>query len=64
MRFSLYFIALLIIGMRQREYTRDVLPLIPVNEGFDAVEEDARESVGGYIKRFKKWHGVKDRTDL
>jgi hypothetical protein len=50
--------------MRQREYTRDVLPLIPVNEGFDAVEEDARESVGGYIKRFKKWHGVKDRTDL
>jgi hypothetical protein len=32
--------------MRQREYTRDVLPLIPVNEGFDAVEEDVRESVG------------------
>lgn len=44
--------------------SEDVSPPIPANEGFDAAEEDLRENVEGAIKRFEKWHGVKDRSDL
>jgi len=44
--------------------SEDVSPPIPANEGFDAAEEDLRENVEGCIKRFEKWHGVKDRSDL
>jgi len=44
--------------------SEDVSPPIPANEGFDAAEEDLRENVEGVIKRFEKWHGVKDRSDL
>ena len=29
-----------------------------------AAEEDLRENVKGFIKRFEEWHGVKDRSDL
>jgi len=44
--------------------SEDVSPPIPANEAFDAAEEDLRESVQRFIKRFEKWHGVKDRSDL
>ena len=44
--------------------SEDVSPPIPANEGFDAAEEDLRENVEEFIKRFEKWHGVKDRSDL
>ena len=42
----------------------DVTPPIPANEGFDYAEEDLRENVERFIKRFETWHGVKDRSDL
>jgi hypothetical protein len=44
--------------------SEDVSSPIPANEGFDAAEEDLRENVEEFIKRFEKWHGVKDRSDL
>ncbi|WP_254840942.1 DUF7718 family protein [Natronomonas marina] len=44
--------------------SEEVSPPIPGNDGFDAAEEDLRENVEGFIKRFEKWHGVKDRSDL
>ena len=44
--------------------SEEVAPPIPANDGFDAAEEDLRENVGGLIKRFEKWHGVKDRSGL
>jgi hypothetical protein len=44
--------------------TEAVSPPIPANEAFDAAEEDLRESVERFIKRFEQWHGVKDRSDL
>jgi hypothetical protein len=44
--------------------SKDVSPPIPANGGFDAAEEDLRENAEGFIKRFEKWHGVKDRSDL
>jgi len=51
---------------RDGEKTRseDVSSPIPANEGFDAAEEDLRENVEEFIKRFETWHGVKDRSDL
>ncbi|GAB7010213.1 DUF7718 family protein [Halorubrum trueperi] len=44
--------------------SEDVSPPIPANEGFDAAEEDLRENVEGCIKRFEKWHEVKDKSGL
>jgi|AntRauMinimDraft_4_1070384.scaffolds.fasta_scaffold01299_4 hypothetical protein len=44
--------------------SEEVSPPVPTNEGLDAAEEDLRENVEGFIKRFEKWHGVKDRSNL
>jgi hypothetical protein len=42
----------------------DVSGPIPAAEGFDHAEEDLRENVQRFIKRFETWHGVTDRSDL
>lgn len=39
-------------------------PPIPANDGFDYAEEDLRENVERFIKRFEQWHGVNDETNL
>ena len=44
--------------------SEEVSPPIPANEGFDAAEEDLRENVEEFIKRFEEWHGVKNGSDL
>jgi hypothetical protein len=44
--------------------TEGVSPPIPANKAFDHAEEDLREDVQLLIKRFERWHGVKDRSDL
>lgn len=41
-----------------------ISPPIPANEGFDVAEEDLRQNVEGFIKRFETWHEVTDRIDL
>lgn len=48
----------------EKHRTEDVSPPIPANEAFDYAEEDLRENVERFIKRFEKWHGVTDRSDL
>ena len=35
---------------------------IPANEGFNVAEEDLRANVEQFVRRFEKWHGVKDGT--
>lgn len=37
---------------------------IPANKGFDAAEEDLQEHAEDHVKRFERWHGVKDGSDL
>jgi len=44
--------------------TEGISPPIPANKAFDHAEEDLREDVQLFIKRFERWHGVKDRSDL
>ncbi|AUX10576.1 hypothetical protein AArcSl_2965 [Halalkaliarchaeum desulfuricum] len=44
--------------------TEEVSPPIPANEAFDYAEEDLRENAERFVKRFEKWHGVKDRSGL
>ena len=44
--------------------TEGVSPPIPANKAFDHAEEDLREDVQLLIKRFERWHGVEDRSDL
>ncbi|WP_425487816.1 hypothetical protein [Natronomonas salina] len=41
-----------------------VSPPMPVNDGFDAVEEDLHENVERFFKRYETWHEVKDRSVL
>jgi hypothetical protein len=44
--------------------TTEVSPAIVANKAFDHAEEDLRENVERFIKRFERWHGVTDRSDL
>lgn len=44
--------------------TEDVSPPVPANEAFEYAEEDLRENVQRFIKRFERWHGVTERSDL
>lgn len=37
---------------------------IPANEGFNYAEDDLRENVKRYIKRFEQWHDIRDGADL
>lgn len=37
---------------------------IPATKAFDYAEEDLNEYAEQYIKRFERWHGVKDRANL
>jgi len=48
-------------GEKHREEA--VSPPIPANEGFDHAEEDLRENVERFVRRFERWHGVTDRSD-
>jgi len=43
--------------------TEEISPPIPANEAFDHAEEDLRENAELFIRRFERWHGVKDRSD-
>ena len=43
--------------------TEQVTGPIPANAGFNNAEEDLRENVERYTKRFKQWHGVSDTTN-
>ena len=44
--------------------TETVSAPIPAKNAFNYAEDDLRENVERFIKRFEKWHGVKDRSDL
>ena len=41
-----------------------VTPPIPADEGFDYAEDDLRENVENYVKRFERWHDIRNGTDL
>ena len=47
----------------EKHRTEEVSPPIPANEAFDYAEEDLREHVEAFVKRFERWHGVTDRND-
>jgi len=48
----------------EKEFVEDVTGPIPAAEGFDYAEEDLRENVQQYIKRFETWHGVRNGSSL
>jgi len=37
---------------------------VSANRGFEYAEDDLKENVQEYIRRFERWHGVNDRTNL
>ena len=43
---------------------KEVSGPIPATEGFDYAEEDLRENVQQYIKRFERWHDIRERSNL
>ncbi|QGN06153.1 hypothetical protein Hrd1104_01805 [Halorhabdus sp. CBA1104] len=43
---------------------KDVTGPIPATEGFDYAEDDLRENVQQYIKRFEQWHDIKNGSNL
>ena len=47
----------------EKHRTEEVSPPVPANEAFDYAEEDLREHVEAFVKRFERWHGVTDRND-
>jgi len=42
----------------------EVTPPIPADEGFEYAEEDLRENVEDYVKRFERWHDIRNGSDL
>lgn len=42
----------------------DITGPVPAADGFDYAEEDLRENKQQYIKRFEKWHGIRNGSDL
>jgi len=49
---------------REKIRTEGVTGPLPANKAFEYAEEDLKEHAEEYVRRFEKWHGVKDRTDL
>jgi len=47
----------------EKIHSKAVSPPMPAGEGFEAAEEDLRENVERFIKRFERWHGVKDGSN-
>ncbi|WP_436910374.1 DUF7718 family protein [Halosimplex marinum] len=43
---------------------RDISGPIPAAQGFDYAEEDLRENVQRYVKRFERWHDIRNGSDL
>ncbi|WP_436910192.1 DUF7718 family protein [Halosimplex marinum] len=43
---------------------KDVYGPVPAAEGFDHAEDDLRENVQRYIKRFERWHDIRNGSDL
>lgn len=43
---------------------KDVSGAIPAAEGFDYAEDDLRENIQQYIKRFEQWHDIRNGSDL
>ena len=43
---------------------KDVSGPIPAAEGLDYAEDDLRENVQRYIKRFEKWHDIRNGSNL
>jgi hypothetical protein len=37
---------------------------LPANEAFEYAEDDLKDNAEQYVRRFEKWHGVKDGSDL
>lgn len=48
----------------EKHRIEEVSPPVPANEAFEYAEEDLRESVERFVRRFERWHGVTDRSDL
>lgn len=48
----------------EKSFVERVTGPTPAKEGLDFAEEDLRENAQRYIKRFEKWHGIRNRTDL
>lgn len=48
----------------EKHRTEKVTGPLQAKEGFEYAEEDLHEGVERYIRRFERWHGVKDTTDL
>lgn len=44
--------------------SEEVTGPLPANKAFEYAEEDLKERVERYVRRFEKWHGVKERSDL
>jgi hypothetical protein len=44
--------------------SEDITGPIPAAEGFDYAEEDLRENVQQYIKRYERWHDIRDGSSL
>lgn len=43
---------------------KDVSGPIPADEGFDYAEDDLRENVQQYVKKFEQWHDIRNGSDL
>jgi hypothetical protein len=43
--------------------TEEVSPPIPANKGFDYAEDDLRENVERFVRRFERWHGVTEGSN-
>lgn len=48
----------------QKVDVKDVSGPISPAEGLNRAEDDLRENAERYIKRFEKWHDIRDRSDL
>jgi hypothetical protein len=44
--------------------TEDVTGPISANEGFDFAEADLVENAERYVRRFEKWHGIREKSGL
>jgi len=52
-----------IYGDGEKHRTEDITGPIPAADGFDYAEEDLRENVQQYVKRFEKWHGIRNGSN-
>lgn len=47
---------------REKHRVEQVTGPIPAAKALDAAEEDLRENAKRYVKRFERWHGIRDGT--